>query len=405
MGFKLIDYALHEVLTIKYGKNQKKVLDEQGKYPILGTGGIMGYANQFLYDKPSVLIGRKGSIRKVRFIDRPFWTVDTLFYSEVNEEIVYPKFIYYYLSQIDFEHYNEGTTIPSLRTETLNRISISLPSKPDQRKILNTINPIEEKINVNEKIISNLEQLAQTLYKRWFVDFEFPNENGEPYKSSGGEMVDSELGKIPSNWEIKAIEELINVIDNRGKTPPQVKNNTKYPIIDVKGLSGTSRIIDFNNCLKHVNRETYENWFRNGHPEEYDILFSTVGSIGSIKLFYGKVGCIAQNVVALRSKNISPFYLYQYIDREQERIKTYDIGSVQPSIKITHFIKKKILIPSYNIEKEFHEVIETISHKIYSLTKEIRELGELRDTLLPKLLTGEIELPEEIEVTEDVPIS
>src|SRR5699024_2049775 len=101
---------------------------------------------------------------------------DTLFYTIINEKVVYPKYIYYYLSLIDFNYYNEGTTIPSLRTQTLNQIKLNLPDLKYQNKILRMINPIEDKIKLNNAIILNLEELAQTLFKRWFVDFEFPNE-------------------------------------------------------------------------------------------------------------------------------------------------------------------------------------------------------------------------------------
>ncbi|WP_433973841.1 restriction endonuclease subunit S [Staphylococcus aureus] len=111
-----MEYNLKDLVEIKYGKNQKHVKNPHGKYPILGTGGVIDLADQYLYDKPSVLIGRKGSIGKVKYIDKPFWTIDTLFYTKINETKVLPKFLYYKLSMIDFNYYNEGTTIPSLRT-------------------------------------------------------------------------------------------------------------------------------------------------------------------------------------------------------------------------------------------------------------------------------------------------
>jgi type I restriction enzyme S subunit len=151
-------YTLKELATIKYGKNQKKVQNENGKVPIYGTGGLMGYATESLYDKPSVLIGRKGTIDKVKYVEHPFWTVDTLFYTIVNEKIVIPKYLYYLMSTIDLEKYNEGTTIPSLRTETLNRIELNIPSLDVQSKILSYLNPIDEKIALNERINRNLTQ-------------------------------------------------------------------------------------------------------------------------------------------------------------------------------------------------------------------------------------------------------
>ena len=149
-------YTLSELATIKYGKNQKKVLSDSGNIPIYGTGGLMGFATDYLYDKPSVLIGRKGTIAKVKYVEQPFWTVDTLFYTIVNTDIVLPKYLYYVMSLIDLNNYNEGTTIPSLRTETLNRLEFDIPSLEEQEKILSYINPIEDKIQLNTRINNNL---------------------------------------------------------------------------------------------------------------------------------------------------------------------------------------------------------------------------------------------------------
>ena len=149
-------FTLGELVTIKYGKNQKKVQAEDGSIPIYGTGGLMGFATKALYSKPSVLIGRKGTINKVRYVDHPFWTVDTLFYTEVNEDLVVPKYLYYLMSLLDLDAYNEGTTIPSLRTETLNRLELDIPDLKHQEKVLSVLEPIDTKIKINEEINENL---------------------------------------------------------------------------------------------------------------------------------------------------------------------------------------------------------------------------------------------------------
>lgn len=154
MKFK--KYYLSELVEIKYGKNQKKVIDKNGKFPIYGTGGLMGYANDFLYDKPSVLIGRKGTINKVRYVEHPFWTVDTLFYTKINDNLVIPKFLYYKMSTIELINYNEGTTIPSLRTQTLNGLELEIPHISIQGKIVSILNVIDSKIALNNKINNNL---------------------------------------------------------------------------------------------------------------------------------------------------------------------------------------------------------------------------------------------------------
>ena len=170
MSLEFDYYSLGDLVKIKYGKNQKKVQDdENGKYPIYGTGGLMGYSIDYLYDKPSVLIGRKGSIEKVRYIEEPFWTVDTLFYTEVNEEIVIPKFLYYVMSLIDLSRYNEGTSIPSLRTETLNRLDIPIPNLDYQKRVLTVLSNIDEKISINEEINKNLFELSNVIHSKIWI--------------------------------------------------------------------------------------------------------------------------------------------------------------------------------------------------------------------------------------------
>ncbi|UQA81187.1 restriction endonuclease subunit S [Gardnerella piotii] len=149
-------FSLGEIAKIRYGKNQKNVQSDNGDIPIYGTGGLMGYASRSLYNYPSVLIGRKGTIGKVSYVEHPFWTIDTLFYTEINENIVIPKFLYYLMSLIDLNAYDEGTTIPSLRTETLNRLELRIPSIDYQKKILNILDPIYMKIQANSAINKNL---------------------------------------------------------------------------------------------------------------------------------------------------------------------------------------------------------------------------------------------------------
>lgn len=128
-----------DILQIKYGKNQSSVIDDNGKYPIIGTGGIFGYANSFLYDKPSVLIGRKGSINNPMYVDYPFWTVDTLFYTIIDTTKVIPRWFYYYISTLNLNKLNEGTTIPSLTTKTLYEVEIPIHSLTHQQYIVDII--------------------------------------------------------------------------------------------------------------------------------------------------------------------------------------------------------------------------------------------------------------------------
>lgn len=276
--------------------------------------------------------------------------------------------------------------------EQLN-LPIILPSYAEQKSITNLLSAFDNKIELNNKIKKTLEQMIKAIFKRWFVDFEFPNEGKEPYKSTGGELIESELGMIPKGWKVCALNDVINIIDNRGKTPPQEPNKTIYPIIDVKALSGDTRVIDYNNCTKYVSKEIYNNWFRSGHPIHGDILISTVGSLAELKIFMGNTGCIAQNVVALRAKTISYLYLFELLKNIKNDLVSYDIGSVQPSIKVTHIIKHKILIPNNIVMDQFHLLINEITNEVFIKHNENVLLTSMRDSLLPKLMTGEIRVP------------
>lgn len=310
---------------------------------------------------------------------------------------IYPEYAGYYFRSPNFRAEVTSmatmTTRASLNNDIMSRLKIVVPSLEEQKAIANILLKLDEKIETNKQINKKLEEMAQAIFKQWFVDFEFPNEDGEPYKSSGGEMVESEVGIIPKGSEVVELSNLVDIIDNRGKTPPQEKERTEYPIIDVKALSGESRIIDYNNCMKFVNKDTYKNWFRSGHPKEGDILLSTVGSLAEMKIFYGNIGCIAQNVVALRSKNISNLYLYQQMSYIKNELVSYNIGSVQPSIKVTHVIKHKVIKPDSEMIIKYHNIASVLSQKIYNNFVEANNLKQLRDVLLPKLMSGKIRVP------------
>lgn len=282
-------------------------------------------------------------------------------------------FLYYLLkfNKGNIENMGSGTTFKEVSGNTMKSIKVYIPVDiEEQRKIASILSALDDKIELNNRINENLESQAQAIFKSWFgADIENLN---------------------PSNC--KSLGELVTSVDNRGKTPPLSNEKTEYPIIDVRALSGSGRIINFSNCTKYVEEETYNNWFRNGHPKDYDILISTVGSLAEMKIYLGNIGCIAQNVVGFRSKGLSPIYLYQYLNYIRKELVSYNIGSVQPSIKVTHIIKHPIFIPENDKIEKFDMLIKDYTLKIYNNCCENKRLVELRDTLLPKLMNGEIDV-------------
>ena len=355
MKFK--KYSLNKLATIKYGKNQKKVLSQDGIIPIYGTGGLMGFATEALYSSPSVLIGRKGTIGKVKYIDHPFWTVDTLFYTIVNTDIVYPKYLYYVMSLLDLNNFNEGTTIPSLRTETLNRLEFDIPSLEEQRRILSCLNPIDEKIELNKAINNNLEQQAEAIFKSWFIDF-------EPFSN-----------QKPSEWSISTLGN-VSIMSAGGDKPQNVSpiktDLYQYPIYS-NGLSDEG-LYGFTDKPK---------------ISEESVTVSARGTIGFVCLRHIPYVPIVRLVTLIpKAEIISAKYLYLWF--KQQHIT--GTGTTQQQLTVPNFQKTEILIPSQEVVTLFTATVEPIFEKIWANQNENVMLSSLRDTLLPKLMSGEIDI-------------
>ena len=354
---KFNKFALSELATIKYGKNQKKVLSEGGNIPIYGTGGLMGYATTALYDKPSVLIGRKGTIGKVKYVEHPFWTVDTLFYTIVNTDIVLPKYLYYVMSLMDLNNYNEGTTIPSLRTETLNRLEFDIPSLVEQETILSCLNPIDEKIALNNAISNNLEQQAQAIFKSWFIDF-------EPFSN-----------RKPSDWSLSTLGN-VSIMGAGGDKPQNVSpiktDLYEYPIYS-NGLSNEG-LYGFTDKPK---------------ISEESVTVSARGTIGFVCLRHIPYVPIVRLVTLIpKTEIVSAKYLYLWL----KQLHITGTGTTQQQLTVPDFQKTEILVPSQKIVTLFTATVEPIFEKIWANQNENEKLSSLRDTLLPKLMSGELDV-------------
>lgn len=362
-------YALGELVQIKYGKNQKKVLSEDGTIPIYGTGGLMGYATEALYDKPSVLIGRKGTIGKVRYVDHPFWTVDTLFYTIVNTELVLPKYLFYLMSQMDLNAYNEGTTIPSLRTETLNRLEFNIPSIEEQKEVLSYLEPIDDKIQLNTEINKNLLQQAMATF-------------GNTLQHSGS-ISYANLGTL---GDIKG-----------GKRLPKgthlITEPNSHPYIRVRDLNNVV-FASLSADYEYVDDETQKSISRY-ITSSGDVLISIVGTIGLTAIVDKSLdnANLTENCVKVTNLNgISPEYLLLYLRSPAgiEAIQKGTVGAVQLKLPVKNIQAIPVpLLPKLEVEP-LEQLLLAIFRQIAANVKESKCLAETRDTLLPKLMSGEL---------------
>ena len=362
------EYKLGEVLTIKYGKDHKQLAD--GDIPIYGSGGIMRYGDRSLYDGPSILIPRKGSLNNVIYADKPFWTVDTMFWSIINDSIANPLFVYYSICKKDFASLNVGSAVPSLTVPVIKDIDILLPSKATQDKVVSVLKSLDDKIEVNRRINDNLEQQAQALFKSWFVNF-------EPFKNS--QFVDSELGKIPKGWKVGYLSEIADII--MGQSPNgSTYNENGEGIIFYQGRAefGT-RFPSIRLFTTNPTRIAPAN----------SILISVRAPVGDINITH-KECCIGRGLASAVSRtNKSAFLLYTLFSLKSDLDRFNAEGTVFGSINRKALETLKILIPTNDMISKFEAIVASMDQQILTLHLESENLKILRDTLLPKLMSGE----------------
>ena len=313
----------------------------------------------------------------------------------VDTNELLPQYLMMWMTRSEFDReacfYAVGGVRGSLEWEDFCAMQLPVPSIEKQKEIIKEYHTITDRIKLNEQLNQKLEDTAQSINTEWFVNFEFPDENGNPYKSNGGEMVycDELEIEIPKGWFFDTLQNITSTIDNRGKTPPHFKTKTNLPLIEIGSLRKDGRIIDLSKCIKYLDQKTYENNFRSGHPQKKDILFSTVGSLAESKIICNEKCSIAQNIVAFRSNEDIGFYLYQYLKNSINSIMQYNIGSVQSSIKVSQLVEFKVLIPLKEVVKSFETIIDKVTCQIANYTKEIEILSELNGVLLSKMATIE----------------
>lgn len=288
-----------------------------------------------------------------------------------KEDKCYSDFLYYFLTLPENTEYlsnvaeDSTTAYPSITPDVIMDMDISLPPLPEQKAIAEVLSSLDDKIDLLTRQNKTLEDLAQAYFRKWFIE------------------------DASDEWEVGKLGDFVEVIDNRGKTPPYQDIPTEYPIIEVKSISGDNRFIDYQKCEKFVLESTYKTWFR-GYIKPLDVLVSTVGSVGEIAQVLLEHGVIAQNVIGLRSKGTSPYHLFEYMKYMKNEIKELDIGSVQPSIKVPHLLSLQYVKPDRDSLRKFDDFSKELVNKMISNFMQIQTLQKLRDTLLPKLISGEI---------------
>lgn len=370
------EYKVKDLLTIRNGRDHKQLAN--GKFPVYGSGGIMRYVDSYLYDKPSILLPRKGTLNNIQYCEEPFWCVDTTYYSEINQSLANPYYLYRYLSILNLKGLDSGTALPSMTFDSYYQIKVFLPSIEIQKQVGKILYDIDKKIAINVRMNAELEAMAKQLYDYWFVQFDFPNENGTPYKSSGGKMVYNEKLKreIPEGWEVRQLKELLILEDNRRIPLSNKERENRKGIYPYYGATGImdyidDYIFDGDYILLAEDGSTSD---ENGNPV--------------VQYIWGKNW--VNNHAHIVHVNDDLQLQYYYFLLKTIPVVLIETGSIQKKISQDNLLGYSVINPPNTIIRQYCNMASTCRDNQKKITDEINFLTHLRDSLLPILMNGQV---------------
>ena len=360
-----------------------------GKFAVVGGNGVRGYTDKSNFKGQCVVVGRQGAYcGNVRYFDGEFYMTEHAVVI-VGNEYADTHFLAYLLSIMELGNLSAQSAQPGLSVQTLSKLEISLPSLEEQRRIAGILGAIDDKIENNRRINTNLELQAQALYKQWFVDFEFPNEEGKPYKSSGGKMADSELGLIPEGWRVGKLEDIGDIIGGGTPSKAVAEYYTKSGIawITPKDLS-----VSHSKFTARGETDITELGYKNSSSKimpRGSVLFSSRAPIGYISIAKNDI-CTNQGFKSVVPNNGCTAFVYYFLLSNTENIESKASGSTFEEASGTLMKSLDLVIPSEDILEIFETIMSPIFESQEKFEAENETLATLRDTLLPKLMNGEI---------------
>lgn len=383
------EYKLGELTTMKNGKKRPKNV---GLYPVYGGNGVMDYADNYNAENV-IIVGRVGAYcGNVFKCDNKCWVSDNAISVFANDTIN-KDYLYYLMCTLDLHHHHIGAAQPLMTQDIIGNFEVKVPTFSTQQKIANILSSLDDKIEVNRRINEQLEELAQALFKSWFVDF-------EPFKD--GEFVESELGMIPEGWKVDYIANVPHTIET-GKRPKGGVGNIRdgIPSIGAENIKGLG-YYDYSKT-KFIT-EDFANKMKKGEIKGYELLIYKDG---------GKPGYFIPNFSIFGEG--FPFEK-MYLNEHVFKLDFYDKGfnifayfyfQTEPIMSYLNAQGGKAAIPGINQKdveniqiftmdneyvKLFCENVSPLIEKILINSKENRYLTNLRDTLLPKLMSGDIDV-------------
>ncbi|WP_338792296.1 restriction endonuclease subunit S [Bernardetia sp. MNP-M8] len=357
--------------------------------------------NLRVYPINTLLFTCSASIGTTAITKKPLCTNQT-FIGLVGSNKIDIEYLYYYLNKVGsmLQRAASITTIPYLSRRFFEELVIDIPSTLSiQNNIANTLSLLDAKIELNNKINQELEAMTKTLYNYWFVQFDFPNEQGKPYKSSGGKMVyNKELKRvIPERWKTERITECCRIVDClHSKKPDYNFEDERYYLLQLENLRDDG-LIDLSNRY-FVSKNDYEKWTSRIEVTTNDVVITNAGRVGATAQIPNKlVSGIGRNITAIRPLSISPTYFFMTfdgIDMKRQIAWNTDQGAFFTSLNVKGIKKLFVVRPERLIETKFENIVTPIRNKRELLQSQNQQLTDLRDWLLPMLMNEQITVKE-----------
>lgn len=376
---ELKKYKLGECLELQRGYDLTSSQMQGGEVEVVGSNGIIGYHNSERGNSPCITVGRSGSVGKVHYYEQPTWAHNTaLFIKDFKGNN--PKYLYYLLKNLHLDNIFEkgSSVIPSLDRKLVHSLVVPFHKDiNDQRKVVDVLSAIDRKIELNKQINDNLEAMAKQLYDYWFVQFDFPNEEGKPYKSSGGVMVWNEKLKreIPQEWSDCKLKDFINLFDSK-RVPLSSKDRGErqgvYPYYGATGI------------MDYVNDYIFDGDY---------ILLAEDGSTSNAKGFPIVQYIWGKNWVNNHAHIILPknerYMMFTYQMLRSIPAKQIETGSIQKKISQENLCGYKMVLPNSDLLEKYENVVSPLWEKRKRCIEEFNTLTKQRDELLPLLMNGQ----------------
>lgn len=386
VSMEFTTYTLGEVCSrLSSGKSIKAAeIFPAGKYPVYGGNGLRGYADRSNFEGECAIIGRQGAYcGNVRYFKGEAYMTEHAVVCQANEK-ANTYYLSALLSTMHLERLSGQSAQPGLAVGTLSVQEINLPSLEAQRSIASILSSLDRKIELNNKINADLEEMAQAIFKNWFVDF-------EPFK--GGKFVDSELGMIPEGWKVGTIGDIVEFQNGFTFSSKDFSENGEYKIITIKSVQdgclvteGSSKVTEYPTKMPAYCK-----------LQSGDILLSLTGNVGRCCLVTETNLLLNQRVAKIKAKecydNSFSYALFR-LKETKELLISISRGTAQANLSPVEASKLPMVIPSEDARKSFSMISDSIMNKIISIHIENSRISLLRDTLLPRLMSGELEVPE-----------